>query len=535
MKTPVEVFGNLKTWVKKEWKIAFLATFLMGLFTHLPVMTGDYPNHDGLASMYFDQNMITSGRWFLQPACGISSYFTLPWLIGIFSLCFLGIGAAALVEFLEIRNEPGIILICGLLVSFPALASTYAYIFTADGYMLGLCLAFFSVLWTKKKKWGFLPGGICLAFSMGIYQSYLPFAVLLSIYGCLMILFGNEEKGKKLYLMLRYLYMGIIGVGLYYVILQVLLRMQGKELDTYQGINGMVSENSVSLKETVQNMYQDFLAFTGKGNILYNNILSMSALLVLLGVSAVLFLRLAVRRGYVKKWYFYVILAAVCGILPLAANLILFISPGVTYHLLMRYQYCLLPILLLTFMLRYGFMQTELSGQVAAYLKKPGGKAENSVMTVMQWLAFAASVVLIVNYAVTDNIAYSNLQKKYEKTYAYCLRLLDRIEQTEGYYTGIPVAMVGVQNKEHFPETDITGAVTDNMIGMNGDYLVYTAANYQSFIKNYLGVTLNMVSDEEVERAYFSEEYNELGSFPEENSMKVVDGVLYIKTEPKRE
>ena len=36
--------------------------------------------------------------------------------------------------------------------------------------------------------------------------------------------------------------------------------------------------------------------------------------------------------------------------------------------------------------------------------------------------------------------------------------------------------MIGVQNKENLPETDITGALTGNMIGMSGDYLIYTDA-----------------------------------------------------------
>lgn len=150
---------------------------------------------------------------------------------------------------------------------------------------------------------------------------------------------------------------------------------------------------------------------------------------------------------------------------------------------------------------------------------------------VMQWATLLCAAVLVLNYAVTDNIAYSNLQKKYEKTYAYCLRLADRMEQTEGYYTGMPVAMVGVQNKENLPETDITKAVTGNMIGMSGDYLVYTDTNYQAFMKHYLGVTIELVSDEEMERIYRTKEYKELNSFPKDGSMKVVDGILYIKLE----
>ena len=534
MRTPMEVWNDLKANMRKEWKVAFWTVFLLGLMIHFPVIAGDFPNHDGLASMYFDQNMITSGRWFLTVACGFSSYFSLPWAIGLLSLFFLSIGAAALIEFLEIKNEPGIILICGLLVSFPALASTYAYIFTADGYMFALCLVFLAVTVTKKSDWGFIPGGICLAFSMGTYQSYLSFAILLSMYGCLMVFFSENSLKKKVNGILRYLYMGLIGVGLYYVILQVLLKVQGRELDTYQGINGMTAGGSLPFSEKLWNLYGDFFAFTGNGNVLYNNMISFAAFGVLTIAAFILLMRFVVRRGYFRKWYFYLICLLTILVVPAAFNVILLISPEVTYHLLMRYQWCLLPVLMLAFMLRYGFGQTELSGQFSPlHRRDPQVLKKPSVISniVLQWGVVLGGFILVFNYGVTDNIAYSNLQKKYEKTYAYCLRLTDRMEQTRGYYTGIPVAMIGVQNKENLPETDITGAVTGNMIGMSGDYLIYTDTNYQAFMKHYLGVTINLVPDEEMERIYGTKEYQELKSFPEENSMIVVDGILYIKTE----
>lgn len=534
MRTPMEVWNDLKGNIRKEWKAAFLTVFVLGLIIHFPVMAGDYPNHDGLASMYFDQNMITSGRWFLTIACGLSSYFSLPWVTGVISLVFLGIGAAALIDFLEIKNELGVILLSGLLVSFPALASTYAYLFTADGYMLALCLVFLAVALTKRGRLGFIPGGICLAFSVGTYQAYLSFAIVLCIYGCLMALLEEGSAKKKVENVLHYLYMGLIGTGLYYMILQILLRVQGKELDTYQGINGMTAGAGPSLAEKLRNLYGDFFAFTGKGNVLYNNTISFLVLGLLGAMAAFLFVRLVIRRGYLRKWYFYPICLGMVLVLPMAFNVILLISPQVTYHLLMRYQWCLVPVLLLAFLLRFGFLQTELSGQfspvrrrTAELLKKPAVIGN----IVMQWTALVCACVLILNYGVTDNIAYSNLQKKYEKTYAYCLRLADRMEQTEGYHTGMPVAMVGVQSKENLPQTDITGAVTGNMIGMTGDYLIYTNTNYQAFMKHYLGVTIKLVSDEELGRIYRTKEYEELGSFPAANSMKVVDGILYIKLE----
>ena len=74
--TPKMVAEKLNGKLEKRHKTAFAWTVIAALLIHLPVMLSDIPNHDGLASIYFDQNMITSGRWFLTVACGFSSYFT---------------------------------------------------------------------------------------------------------------------------------------------------------------------------------------------------------------------------------------------------------------------------------------------------------------------------------------------------------------------------------------------------------------------------------------------------------------------------
>ena len=54
------------------------------------------------------------------------------------------------------------------------------------------------VLLTERFKLGFFYGGICLALSMGIYQAYLPIAVILCIYKVAMT-FGKKAKtGEKI-------------------------------------------------------------------------------------------------------------------------------------------------------------------------------------------------------------------------------------------------------------------------------------------------------------------------------------------------
>ena len=513
MKSQAEVWQIIKVHMKKEWKTAFWATFIMGLLVHMPMMLRDIPNHDGLDSIYFDQNMITSGRWFLTVACGISSYFTLPWLIGLLALLYLALTSAALVEFLEVKKTSAIILISGLLVSFPAIASTFSYVFTMDGYMMALLFAVLSVVLTKKYRFGFAAGAVCLACSMGIYQAYLPFAVLLCIYGVLMIAMDKGSLKEKIVKSLRYLYMGIAGVAGYYIILQILLRVQGKELASYQGINGLENVERTGLLEILIKMYKDFVAFSLKGNVLFNNIFSLAAvcgLIVLVIVAAVV---LILRNGWWKSPWLYVLLVLLAVGLPISTNIILLVSPDVTYHVLMRYQWVLYPILIIGFCTKYG--------------------SDNKWDVWKEWCILLTAGVLIWNFAVTDNIAYSNLQKKYEKTYAYCVRLLDRIEQTEGYYQGIPIAMIGVVGEESYPVTDVSQKVTSGLLGLNGDMLLYTGNNYELFMKHYLGATLNILPAESMEEIYFSQEYREMESFPAEDSIRIVDGIMYIKTENK--
>ncbi len=521
MKTPGEAMVQLKTVFGKRHAAAFLATFVTGLLTHLPVMLSDLPNHDGLASMYFDQNMITSGRWFLTVACGFSSYFTVPWVIGLIGLLFLGLTSAVLTELLELKNTASIVLCGAMLAAFPALASTFAYVFTLDGYMMAMLLAALSVLLTKKGKWGFLFGAVCLAFSLGIYQAYLPFAMLLCIYQVILLLENGSWKADKkgtLAWIGRYLGMGVLGFVLYYLILRVLLLIQGKELASYQGIGQAGSGAGQGLLESLKEIYVDFWKFTLAGHILWQNVFSAVAL----GLLALVMIYAVIRMATIQKWWkapgFYGILIGLFVVLPPCTSCIRLVSPELTYHLLMRYQWVLYPMFALAICDKY----FEGEGKTDRFLAQA------------QWTLLAAACTLVFCHSLADNIGYSNLEKKYERTYAYCVRLLDRIEQTQGYYQGIPVAMIGVVGEDAFPKTDLTGEVTGNMIGLSGEYLLYTGDNYEAFIKNYLGASLNIVDAEAMGEIYFKDEYVAMDSFPGPNSTKVVDGVLYVKTENKR-
>ncbi len=510
MNSPRTASIKLNNALGSEGKAALFTALIMGLVAHMPALVADIPNHDGLSSVYFSQNMLTSGRWFLGPACAVSSYYSLHWLIGVLALLYLAIAAVFVVKLLDVKSPLFAGLIAGLMVTFPGLASNFAYLFTMDGYMMGLLFAVLAVYMTAKVKRGFIFGACFLALSMGTYQAYLPVAMLLSLYMVLMIFAEKTKFIDKLKKALNYLYMGVIGVALYYGVLKLLLAITGKELDTYQGMNSAVEK--VSLLDSIKAIYKDFASFTVFGKVIFTNAFATVAAAVIAIAFAVALIVRAVQEKWLKSVWFYVIGVVTCVAIPLFTNAILLISKDVTYHMIMRYQWVLFGVLAL------------------AFIENSFKSFKPNTHAAIEWCMLVTAAVCILSNVISVNVAYSNLEKKYEKTYAYCLRLADRIEQTEGYYQGIPIYMIGVIGDDNFPETDITADVTDHMIGIGGQWLFYRPENFELFYKHYMGITFNFLTPDEA-NFYDTKEYVDMPSFPGAGSTKVVDGILYVKTE----
>lgn len=507
MITPAQAFKFITEKTDGCMKASFIGAFAAGLLTHMQIMVSDIPNHDGLESIYSDQDMLTSGRWFLGSACGISSFYSLPWLIGVLSLLYIALTAVVTVRILRVTDRFWAALTGILLAVFPALASDFAYVFTMDGYMLGLLLAVLSVYVAEKGKWGFIPGGVLLAFSVGTYQAYLACAMILCLYRAAVIFVQDREKGSLLRI-LKLPCMGILGMALYYAVLKIKLTVTGRVLNDYQGIGG--SGAGQGILQRIVNIYRDFWRFTLRSRILASGRVQGIFLAALVVAALVLAVCACIRKGLLKKPSFYIALILFFILLPVCANMILVVNSDVTYHSLMRYQ--------------WAFIIAIVFSVIA------GSEQERTAETCFLWIAVISAAVTVFSFAVTDNIAYGNLHKKYEKTYAYTLRLLDRIEETPGYYMGMPVKMIGVVGSEAFPVTDITSEVTGEILGIPGDYLLYRPENYRLFMENYLGATVNFLPADASD-FYYEDWYVSMHPFPAEDSITVRNGVMYIKTE----
>lgn len=510
-----KLFNKLK---EEQYKIPFISALVIGLLTHIVMIVNKYPNVDSMTNFYFDQNMITSGRWFLVVACGISSFYDLNFVNGFLAIIFLAISSVYVTRFFDVKKKSVMILIPAIMMTFPAVAATMSYMYTVDGYMLGLLMSILAVYTAKKRKFGFIGGAFLLAFSMGTYQAYISVAILMCLFDIFLGILEKEDIFDVWNRGFKYIIMGVAGGAMYYIILRILLVIEHKELDTYQGINQMGKIPLSSIPDRMFSVFYDFGAFALRGRVFVNNIYTMIIVCVIISAAFAAIVLLFIKKEAYKKWYSYLLSILIFVLTPVGCNIMLLMSPGVEYHLLMRMQWEFFLILALVIFERV----------FAAY------ETQKDKMKFIRAVAVVLVALLCYNFFLIDNIAYFNLQQRYEKTYAYCVRLLDRIEQTDGYYTGMPVCLVGRVSKENFPSTDITFDVTGKLRGVGGVdevFLLYKGEQYREFMKNYLGATVNIMEGDAVEDMYYSEEYSTMTSFPDKGSVKIVNGVMFIKLE----
>ena len=331
-----KLFTKLK---EEQYKVPFVSALVIGLITHMVMIVNKYPNIDSMTNFYFDQNMVTSGRWFLMIACGFSTFYDLNFVNGLLAIILISICAVYVTRFFDVKKKYSLILIPAVMATFPAVAATMSYMYTVDGYMLGLLLAILAAYVSRKYKFGFFAGMVLLAFSMGTYQAYVSVTILLCLFDIVFAVINNDDIFDVWNKGFKYLMMGIGGGTLYFGILKICLAVQHKELDTYQGINEMGKFNFAMIPERIAHMYTDFGAFIFKGRIFVNNIFTMVIMSIIVSSAIVAIFVLFAKNKAFKKWYNWLILLLCIGLMPFGTNIMLMMSSKVEYHLLMRMQW----------------------------------------------------------------------------------------------------------------------------------------------------------------------------------------------------
>ncbi len=503
---------GLYHWIKrhyqKEWGIAFVAAMVFGIVTHMYKFTNTLLNHDSLYNIYSNQNVIGSGRWFLSIACGISSYFDLPWINGMLSLVYIGITAILIVDLFRIKNPIVIGISSALLSVFPAVTATFFYEFTADGYMFAMLLAAFAVKLLSVSGGGYkkrnqIIGILALCFSCAIYQAYLSFAITLSICVFLYDLL-EESKSKKECIkwigsqMMVYM----AALVLYWLVWKLCLTFTGMKATNYQGINQI----GISIQTIVEAIPKTIVTL-GKWCLDINRI---TCEITLQGILNSLFLLFSFYIGAValyksksmKKPYMIVMYLGCILIVPFVICLWYFTSPKVEYHLLMLQSLVILYIFVLVL-------------------------AERWIASNCKNVIAGLACVLIFNFMIQANIAYWQLQRCNMISYMEAVDLRGRICQM-GSEEGDELAVIGTYDVTKQKSYQLLVERMPNLGGMLDYNLFLDEVHIGMFLDN-LDFHLAPVSAEKKEQILKNPLIEDMSNWPQKESLQKIDGVILLK------
>lgn len=518
---PEHFFHTIKQKLKPDWIFAFSTAFCMGLLIHLQRLTNHLLTWDSVYNFHDSQNVIHLGRCFLTLSCGIGSYYDLQWINGLLSLFYLSLTSVCLTEIFSLHKRTDIFLISGLTVSFPSVASTFAYMYTADGYFLAQLAAVLAVLVTLKYKKGFLTGLVLLAFSYGSYQAYVSYAIMLILaWSVLQLIAARLSVKELLRYWMRFLFMGALGTGLYLICNRILTRLEGIKTSDYNGIASMSLPDAPHLIAAARNCIIDFVYFFfgPLDRVNFYKILNACLLLLL----AVLILRLIIKRRLYREIGVLLMLIFCFAAMPFVCSMIYFLSPDVRYYMLMYAGFGLI------YMLPALFYET-MADHRAMRKAEPGKQASRercfSFRLCLSWGCVIITALTVFNFALTDNISYLYMVTSNEKTMQLVSRMTDRIEQLEDFRSAEKLCMIG-----HFDDYDtISLNLPPAMAGVRDSYMISEQAHFAAMMDTYFGLELESCTEEEREIIRSAEAFREMGCWPSVTSIRQIDDTIVIK------
>lgn len=500
---------------KKSWKLAFFSVIIIGFCIHAYKLLNTLPNHDSVFNYYSDQNMLSSGRWFLTIACSISSYFDLPWINGLLSLFYIGLAMAIIVEIFELSKPVPIILCSALFVSFPSVTTAFFFNFTADGYMFSMLLATVAVLIQKKyfvnNKKAILPSLLTVAFlcfSCGIYQAYIPYALVLTV--CLFILeiFKNEKKTKDLWIWTgRQLAIYATAIAAYYIIWKICLFCQNTAPSTYKGISDISNFSLANIFSGFIKSVKAIVLFFIQNNILEHGISLYSVLnLLFVFVLATCIVLSTIKHNIHKNPSRLILLLISLFVIVPSVGLWSFASPSLQYYPLM------LQSLSILYLLSVVLADSSFSKKAAS-------------------LFGLFMVVIVLNFSIMANISYYFMHESYERSYYEGLEMTMRIHELDTPYK--KVAILGDRSdevalvKENY---SYRSAMNIHILSSQIEKsLLYDSIHTYAFLHNVFDLDLPLCTDSELELFEKSPVVSEMATWPSKDSVKVIDDILVIK------
>ena len=238
----------------------------------------------------------------------------------------------------------------------------------------------------------------------------------------------------------------------------------------------------------------------------------LTAVVLMTGAAATIF---TARRSRVSAWQ-ALGMAVLVLLLPFGMNWICLFCSGVV-HDLMMYAY-IVPLLA-------ALAANERAWNLAlADEGKQIGKKTRAAACVLP----LAVLTLLFDRGIYANQIYLKKDLEYDTTLSVMTRVVDRIEQVEGYIPGeTPVKFLGDIQRSKLAMTRPAFALLDSLTGTEENYAITYGDTFWMYLEDVMGYPIKRfreTKNEEQERVT-----DDMPCFPDKDSVQMVDGVVFVK------
>ncbi|MCD8053514.1 MAG: glucosyltransferase domain-containing protein [Lachnospiraceae bacterium] len=543
-----------------------LYTFIWGLAAHGTMYLHNSISHDSLNEFVSDMRVlswkISLGRVLYPVYQALTrGFITLPWLVGLLTLLYTGMAVFLVMKLFDVKSRKIAFLAAGIFTAnITVIAVTATYINDLDADLFAMLLAVGAAYLWRRGRRGLLPGAFLLAFSLGLYQSYLAMTITLILMASILdLLDGRAWKG-----VFRRGWEGIgmlIGGGVLYIIeLKIGCLISGVSLQSgsYNSLDRMLSMSPAAWGESLLGAYASTLS-----NLIQTKSILPETLTLFLHVgilAVILFVLLRELLFGPMSLGAKLLTIVLTALLPLGMNVAHVLSNN-TSHDLMHYAFWMAYLFALLLAERAGerWKSREFE-QEPGENKKELRKYEQDSVPYEQdsrgngqrfrndgrgpwndgrWgskgrslRTAAALLVLVILWGNVRfaNTAYAEKYREQEANLSLFTRIVLRMEEMDGYVTGeTPVVFAGKPNSVLQRSSEFSAL--SQLTGLRSAYVPGQASRnyYQAYFEYVLLNPAVMAEASVWTELRGSEEVAAMPCYPEEGSFAIIDGVLVVK------
>lgn len=521
------VVRNITHWCeryKKQMHFAMAATFIWGFFAHGFAFSNVNISHDSLYEFHseiFGNNIKLGFGRVLTPIYRdlLGSDVTLPWLTGVLALLWIGVAVFLIARIFEIDSKGIIVLIAGICTTNIAVSAvTATYIHDLDSYMFALLCSVAAVFfWRCCSRW-WLMGACFIAASLGIYQSFIFVAISLAMMACILDLMEECDFRTVFLNGMKAIGMILLGGCLYYLMMKLMLSMNGAELfrGEYNSLDKVEGLASVNLVELFICCYSDYFYRLINAYSSYPSVPVKAITVVLAGLCmAALLITLLSRKIRLPEKALCVLLVV---LLPLGMHMLYILSVGeihdlMTYPMWMTYVFALL---LSDWLFRkYKVSEADICRKTAVFQK--------------------AVCLLSVFALLYGNVRFSNgmYVKKALEHDAYLslmTRIVAQVESMEEYVPGeTEVVVVGLPENLN----PVMPGFKDywNVIGMTSPDVICQGSRdrFQMYFDYKMGLPIKLAPEGTWRDFQSRQDVLAMPCYPAPGFLQQIDGILVIR------